>query len=824
MRTVGAPFEGSTTTRRKRVVLFKRARRLVSNLGARATAAPTGASTAGGMDDDEIDGWLDSSDDEAGEASAAPPRTPSFLAETTPDSTPAREAVAAAPAEEAPAAAAVAESPAGVEKALKEAPAAPPPAPPGDPTPSAASVEPPARALETAVEPNAPVAEEMTVLSLSSPKAAENRYGDLHGEPPSRLDERVVSTGPLATNDDEARVTPEEPTATVSASDDDRDGTSAPAAPAGDAGDGTIATRETHETHETRETHETHAFSSLDAVGGGDGEMDPAWTLRRAGGGAERSPSERSRTKSAFGFGSLLGASLGSVTAAVRAAARSDLARDALDHARGVGKELGTLAKHVAGEDRVGAEGALRDGEARVASGDGEDAPPSPEPDSDDLWGAFGAMAKHAAKSLETVATTVTADPNVRRVASSSAAAARRAAAVVETKTLDFLERSLDPNATRLSERARRLAAMADADGAALERALIERGCAAHLETLETLADAADALAAEAWHETRASRDVSAAAAAAARRSAFRPEVLAAADAALDVERAVRDGESPLSVEALEAAASAAGGGVPGEDASELTSSMRADGEAVARAAAAEALGAFFATIRAAKEAEKEAPAPDGDDARARSTELTESTESTDRPSPESIEASMVASLEPVRRESAARVADVAAAAVAHLADVAAALESAPGDSGRSSSEHRWPSPSSKTSEDDGAPASIALARARLIGARVRAMAADAAGIADAFAAATTAAFSADGSGVDVDVDSGDSAAPVPESVASLFPDPETFSAFAASVETHARTTAERLKEVAMGYAADASRCLRAAVAASAEDAAASSR
>ena len=54
-------------------------------------------------------------------------------------------------------------------------------------------------------------------------------------------------------------------------------------------------------------------------------------------------------------FGSLLGASLGSVTAAVAAvttaAARSDLARDAADHARGVGKELGTLAKHVAGED-----------------------------------------------------------------------------------------------------------------------------------------------------------------------------------------------------------------------------------------------------------------------------------------------------------------------------------------------------------------------------------------------------------------------------------------------------------------------------------------
>ena len=769
------------------------------------------------MDDDEIDDWLDSSDDEAGEAPGATPRpsTPSFLAETTPDSTPAREAVTAAPAEDAHVAPAVAPIPVGEAKRPEGAPSAARPAQQSGPTPSAVSVEPPARAVETAVEQSSPVAEEMTVLSLSSPKAAENRYGDLHGEPPSRLDERVVSTGPLATNDDEARVTPEEPTATVSASDDDRDGTSAPAAPAGDAGDGTIATRETHETHETRETHETHAFSSLDAVGGGDGEMDPAWTLRRAGGGAERSPSERSRTKSAFGFGSLLGASLGSVTAAVRAAARSDLARDALDHARGVGKELGTLAKHVAGEDRVGAEGALRDGEARVASGDGEDAPPSPEPDSDDLWGAFGAMAKHAAKSLETVATTVTADPNVRRVASSSAAAARRAAAVVETKTLDFLERSLDPNATRLSERARRLAAMADADGAALERALIERGCAAHLETLETLADAADALAAEAWHETRASRDVSAAAAAAARRSAFRPEVLAAADAALDVERAVRDGESPLSFEALEAAASAAGGGVPGEDASELTSSMRADGEAVARAAAAEALGAFFATIRAAKEAEKEAPAPDGDDARGRSTE---STESTDRPSPESIEASMVASLEPVRRESAARVADVAAAVVAHLVDVAAALQTSPGErsaTGASGTVARaWPSPVSTASpgaHGDTTLASIAIARARLIGARVRAMVADADGVADAFAAATVAAFSNAENAAENDL-------------ASLFPDAEAFAAFLVSVEKHATNTAARLKEVSMGYAADAARCLRAVVAASAEDAATAAR
>ena len=127
------------------------------------------------MDDDEIDDWLDSSDDEAGEAPGATPRpsTPSFLAETTPDSTPAREAVTAAPAEEAPEAAAVAAAPVGVDEAIKEAPSDARPAPPSGPTLSAVSVEPPALAVETAVERSSPVAEEMTVLCLSSPKAAD---------------------------------------------------------------------------------------------------------------------------------------------------------------------------------------------------------------------------------------------------------------------------------------------------------------------------------------------------------------------------------------------------------------------------------------------------------------------------------------------------------------------------------------------------------------------------------------------------------------------------------------------------------------------------
>ena len=119
-------------------------------------------------------------------------------------------------------------------------------------------------------------------------------------------------------------------------------------------------------------------------------------------------------------------------------------------------------------------------------------------------------------------------------------------------------------------------------------------------------------------------------------------------------------------------------------------------------------------------------------------------------PSPESIEAALRSSLEPTRRQSAARVADVTAAVVAHLVDVAAALQTSPGEleeaTGASGTVARaWPSPASTASpgaHGDTTPASIAIARARLIGARVRAMAADADGVADAFAAATVAAFS----------------------------------------------------------------------------------
>ena len=95
-----------------------------------------------------------------------------------------------------------------------------------------------------------------------------------------------------------------------------------------------------------------------------------------------------------------------------------------------------------------------------------------------------------------------------------------------------------------------------------------------------------------------------------------------------------------------------------------------------------------------------------------------------------------------------------------------------------------------------------------MIGARVRAMAADADGVADAFAAATVAAFSNASE----------------TNLASHFPDAEAFAAFLVSVEKHATNTAARLKEVSMGYAADAARCLRAVVAASAEDAATAAR
>ena len=400
-------------------------------------------------------------------------------------------------------------------------------------------------------------------------------------------------------------------------------------------------------------------------------------------------------------------------------------------------------------------------------------------------------MAKHAAKSLETVAVAVASDPNVTRVASRSAAAAKRAVAAAETRAFDFLERTLGER----SEESRVFAAIADADGVLLERALIERGCAAHLESLETLADAADAFAEERSDRLESEKEENHATSA---RSAFRADALASADAALDVERNREIDASASNSDTVDIAR--AGGPVPGEDASELTGAMRADAEAAARNSAAAALAAFSDALRAREGLETPSETPSF-------------------PSPESIEAALRTSLEPTRRQSAARVADVTAAVVAHLVDVAAALQTSPGEleeaTGASGTVARaWPSPASTASpgaHGDTTPASIAIARARLIGARVRAMAADADGVADAFAAATVAAFS-----------NAENASET--NLASHFPDAEAFAAFLVSVEKHATNTAARLKEVSMGYAADAARCLRAVVAASAEDAATAAR
>lgn len=781
------------------------------------------------MDDDEIDDWLDSSDDEAGEGPGATPQpsTPSFLAETTPDSTPAREVVAAAPAEEAREAPDVAEAPVGVEAAREDAPAEAPPAPPSVPTPSAVSVEPPALAVETAVEPASPVAEEMTVLSLSSPKAA-----DLPCDSPTREGAPSADVSPAA----DAYVSLEDAFPAPSPVEGERvplrrgaDEAASPSTGGEEekkyfdssatetetnafvARDDVDDTNEVNENDASTLSH-SHTFDSR--FGGGETEMDPAWTLRRGGGGGDAADrketnfmknvfgDESSNSRVQSGFGSLIGASLGSVTAVVRAAASSDLARDVVDHARGVGKELGTLAKHVAGEDRRSENtdaAATKTSAANVSNSvnsetrhktgdDGDDSD-----DSNNLWSAFGAMAKRSMQSLETAAAAVTKDPNVLNVASRSVSVAKRAVAAVESRTFDFLEKALDADGNRA------FAAIADADGVFLETALIERGCAAHLETLETLADAADALAAEAWRDSNTETEGPAAAAAAASSSAFRPDVLDAVDAALDVESSgdaltnggshLNDSERDLSGD--EGDVARAGGCVPGEDASLLAASMRADAEAAARAAAAKALETFFGAF-----------AEDAEDSLV---------------TKESIEAALRSSLEPARRECAARVADVAAAIVAHLADVAAALETS----------GAWSSPSFVFVEDDDdatkgsytpTPASIALARARLIGARVRAMAADADGVADAFAAATTSAFDFRDEKEKKENASGSAFA---EKVASLFPDPEARASFFALAEKHASVTAARLKEVAMGYAADAARCLRAAVAASAEDAAA---
>ena len=772
------------------------------------------------MDDDEIDDWLDSSDDEAGEAPGATPRpsTPSFLAETTPDSTPAREAVTAAPAEEAPEAAAVAAAAVGVDEAIKEAPSDARPAPPSGPTPSAVSVEPPALAVETAVEQSSPVAEEMTVLSLSSPKAADLPEPSGASSADSPAADAYVSLEDAVSQPGARERVPGASGATFASP----SGSEAPATFAGDALES--------DARDVRDSHD--ASPGLSRFAGGDGS-DPAWTLRRGGGatetetengepffgvGAEPRGEPRPR---GFGFGSLLGASLGSVTAAVAAvttaAARSDLARDAADHARGVGKELGTLAKHVAGED-LARFSSLDDATTRetrdtrfeetttneetnvetndVVSSKRDDETRMDETASDDnLWSAFGAMAKHAAKSIETAAVAVASDPNVTLVASRSASLAKRAVAAAETRAFDFLEKTLGDLS---NDDSRALAAIADEDGVLLERALIERGCATHLEALETLADAADAFAAEKEEEEK-EKDT-AIGVKSTSRSAFGADALASADAALDVERNVGDEIEGCSEDSDTVDIARAGGPVPGEDASELTGAMRADAEAAARDAAAAALAAFL--VRALRE-----------NAEGRE----EGSETPSHPSPESIEAALRTSLEPTRRESAARVADVAAAVVAHLVDVADALQASPGELSATVPDasgtvaRAWPSPASTASpgaHGDTTPASISIARARLIGARVRAMAADADGVADAFAAATVAAFSNASE----------------KDIASLFPDAEAFAAFLVKVEKHATNTAARLKEVSMGYAADAARCLRAVVAASAQDAAAAAR
>ena len=749
------------------------------------------------MDDDEIDDWLDSSDDEAGEAPGATPRpsTPSFLAETTPDSTPAREAVTAAPAEEAPEAAAVAAAPVGVDEAIKEAPSDARPAPPSGPTLSAVSVEPPALAVETAVERSSPVAEEMTVLCLSSPKAADLPEPEVGAEDSSAdspaadayvsLEDAFSHLGarervPGASEDPKRSEAP-----ATSAEEATLESDLLPSAP--------VFREDTHDTHDTHDTLGT----TETRFAGGDGS-DPAWTLRRGGGAPETEDAE-----TFFGVGSLLGASLGSVTAAVAAvttaASRSDLgSRTAADHVRGVGKELGTFAKHVAGEDLARRDDATTsandEGTCSISKRDAtRDDDLDDRDDRDDLWSAFGAMAKHAAKSLETVAVAVASDPNVTRVASRSAAAAKRAVAAAETRAFDFLERTLGERSeeSRVFES---LETIADADGVLLERALIERGCAAHLESLETLADAADAFAEERSDRLESEKEENHATSA---RSAFRADALASADAALDVERnreiETSDGDTTVDI-------ARAGGPVPGEDASELTGAMRADASSAARDSAAAALAAFSDALRAREGLETPSETPSF-------------------PSPESIEAALRSSLEPTRRQSAARVADVTAAVVAHLVDVSAALQTSPGEleeaTGASGTVARaWPSPASTASpgaHGDTTPASIAIARARLIGARVRAMAADADGVADAFAAATVAAFSNAENASENDL-------------ASLFPDAEAFAAFLVSVEKHATNTAARLKEVSMGYAADAARCLRAVVAASAEDAATAAR
>ena len=169
------------------------------------------------------------------------------------------------------------------------------------------------------------------------------------------------------------------------------------------------------------------------------------------------------------GLGALGGWALGGFGAAtrlardsLRAVASSDLADKTARAANGVRREIVNLSKHVAGDDLAVA--------SSNPAGD-EIATDVPEVDEsrDSLWRTFGNLARESARALESAVESAATRPEASAGARVVSGFARR----VEEGAFRLLRGAGDDSAAE--------------DAAALERALVECGCASTLDELERL-------------------------------------------------------------------------------------------------------------------------------------------------------------------------------------------------------------------------------------------------------------------------------------------------------------------------------------------------
>jgi hypothetical protein len=143
-----------------------------------------------------------------------------------------------------------------------------------------------------------------------------------------------------------------------------------------------------------------------------------------------------------------------------------------------VGKEIGSLAKHVTGEDLAvkGADGDTL-GESRNRTDSGTVTQNSSETQTQtstatQMWSAFGSMAKSSLKAVERAASQVVSDPSIKSFASRSLDAAKNAVTRLEKKANEFQNAVMSANG---GTDAATISRIADQAGVALEQGLIER-------------------------------------------------------------------------------------------------------------------------------------------------------------------------------------------------------------------------------------------------------------------------------------------------------------------------------------------------------------